>query len=82
MHVEDLVRVVLSVLDNPPPTRESFAVGTGKGITMNELANIYNQKTGASVELNQSSEGEVWELLMLGFWTTDADSNLPSVLKK
>ena len=41
----------------------SFAVGTGKGITMNELANIYNQKTGASVELNQSSEGEVWGIV-------------------
>ena len=63
VHVEDLVRVVLSVLDNPPPTRESFAVGSGKGITMNELANIYNQKTGASVELNQSSEGEVWGIV-------------------
>ena len=63
VHVEDLVRVVLSVLDNPPPTRESFAVGTGKEIRMNELANIYNQKTGASVELNQSSEGEVWGIV-------------------
>ena len=63
VHIEDLVRVILSVLDNPPLTRESFAVGSGMGITMNDLANIYNEKTGASVELNQSSEGEVWGIV-------------------
>lgn len=63
VHVEDLVRTVLSVLENPPLTRESFAVGSGKGITMSELANIYNSKTGASVELNQNSDGEVWGIV-------------------
>ena len=30
-------------------------------------SNIYNQKTGASVELNQSSEERFGELLMLSF---------------
>ncbi len=63
VHVEDLVRTVLSVLENPPLTRESFAVGSGKGITMSELANIYSGKTGASVELNQNSDGEVWGIV-------------------
>ena len=63
VHVEDLVRTVLSVRENPPLTRESFAVGSGKGITMSELANIYNSKTGASVELNQNSDGEVWGIV-------------------
>ena len=63
VHVEDLVRTVRSVLENPPLTRESFAVGSGKGITMSELANIYNSKTGASVELNQNSDGEVWGIV-------------------
>ncbi len=63
VHVEDLVRTVLSVLENPPLTRESFAVGSGKGITMSELASIYNSKTGASVELNQNSDGEVWGIV-------------------
>ena len=63
VHVQDLVQTVLSVLENPPLTRESFAVGSGKGITMSELANIYNSKTGASVELNQSSDGEVWGIV-------------------
>tara|TARA_S200000501_G_scaffold330324_1_gene331569 strand:+ start:639 stop:1484 length:846 start_codon:yes stop_codon:yes gene_type:complete len=63
VHVEDLVRTVLSVLENPPLTRESFAVGSGKGIAMSELANIYNSKTGASVELNQNSDGEVWGIV-------------------
>ena len=63
VHVQDLVQTVLSVLENPPLTRESFAVGSGKGITMSELANIYNSKTGASVELNQNSDGEVWGIV-------------------
>ena len=30
---------------------------------MSELANIYNSKTGASVELNQNSDGEVWGIV-------------------
>ena len=38
-------------------------MGSGKGITMSELANIYNSKTGASVELNQNSDGEVWGIV-------------------
>ena len=63
VHVEDLVRTVLSVLENTPLTRESFAVGSGKGITMSALANIYNSNTGASVELNQNSDGEVWGIV-------------------
>ena len=63
VHVVDLVMWVVWVLENPPLTCESFAVGSGKGITMSELANIYNSKTGASVELNQNSDGEVWGIV-------------------
>ena len=60
VHVQDLVRVVDSVLGNPPPTRESFAVGSGKAIAMSDLASIYNQRTGCEIELNQSDREEVW----------------------
>ena len=60
VHVEDLVKVVGSILSNPPPTRESFAVGSGKGITMQELGGVFNQKTGCDLELNQSDREEVW----------------------
>ena len=60
VHVQDLVRVVDSVLGNPPPTRESFAVGSGKAIAMSDLATIYNERTGCEIELNQSDREEVW----------------------
>lgn len=60
VHVQDLVRVVDSVLGNPPPTRESFAVGSGKAIAMSDLASIYSQRTGCEIELNQSDREEVW----------------------
>ena len=63
IHVEDLVRVIETVLQDPPLTRESFAVGSGKGITMSDLSDIYNQKTGATAELNQNSDNEVWGIV-------------------
>ena len=60
VHVEDLVRVVEAVLSNPPPTRESFAVGSGKAIPMSDLADLYRERTGCEIELNQSDREEVW----------------------
>ena len=63
IHIEDLVRIVEIVLQDPPLTRESFAVGSGKGITMSDLAEIYNQRTGATAELNQNSDTEVWGIV-------------------
>jgi len=60
VHVEDVVRVIEAVLSDPPPTRESFAVGSGKAIPMADLVEIFNQRTGCEVELNQSDQGEVW----------------------
>ena len=63
IHIEDLVRIVEIVLQDPPLTRESFAVGSGKGITMSDLAEIYNRRTGATAELNQNSDTEVWGIV-------------------
>jgi nucleoside-diphosphate-sugar epimerase len=60
IHIEDLVAVIGGILDNPPLTREEIAVGSGKGITMNDLAEIYNSRTGCEIELNQSDSNEVW----------------------
>ena len=60
VHVEDLVRVVESVLSSPPPTRESFSVGSGKAIPMMDLAELYRDRTGCEIELNQSDQEEVW----------------------
>ena len=60
VHVQDLVRVVDSVLRDPPPTRESFAVGSGKAISMSDLAEVYRERTGCEIELNQNDREEVW----------------------
>ncbi len=60
VHVKDLVRVVDSVLRDPPPTREGFAVGSGKAIPMSDLAEIFRERTGCEIELNQSDREEVW----------------------
>ena len=60
VHVQDLVRVVDSVLKDPPPTRESFAVGSGKAIPMDVLAELFRERTGCEIELNQSDREEVW----------------------
>jgi len=60
VHVQDLVRVVDAVLRNPPPTRENFAVGSGKAIQMSDLASFYSDRTGCEVELNQNDREEVW----------------------
>ncbi len=60
VHVQDLVRVVDSILRDPPPTRESFAVGAGKAIPMADLAELFKERTGCEIELNQSDREEVW----------------------
>ncbi len=60
VHVQDLVRIVDAVLNSPPPTRESFAVGSGKAIPMSDLAEIFRQRTGCEIELNQSDREEIW----------------------
>ena len=63
IHVQDLVRVVDAVLSSPPPTRESIALGSGKGISMEDLASIYQQRTGCDLEFGQSDEGEVFGIV-------------------
>ena len=60
VHVQDLIRVVDSILRDPPPTRESFAVGAGKAIPMEDLAEIFRGRTGCEIEMNQSDREEVW----------------------
>ena len=60
VHIQDLVRVVDAVMRDPPPTRESFAVGSGKAIPMSDLAELYRDRTGCEIELNQSDREEVW----------------------
>ena len=60
IHVEDLVQVIGGIIQNPPLTREEIAVGSGKGISMNDLANMFQSKTGCEIELNQRDDDEVF----------------------
>jgi len=63
VHVQDLVSVIGAVLENPPPTRESISVGSGKAISMAEIAAIYNQKTGCESEYGQDDSQEVFGIV-------------------
>ena len=63
IHIEDLIQVIGGILENPPLTREEIAVGSGKGISMYDLANMYSSKTGCEIELNQNDEEEVFGLV-------------------
>ena len=63
VHVQDLVTIIGAVLENPPPTRESISVGSGKAISMADLAAIYNQKTGCESEYGQDDSHEVFGIV-------------------
>jgi nucleoside-diphosphate-sugar epimerase len=54
IHVQDLVECIMGVASDPPPTRESIAIGSGKGIQLRDLAGIYNQMTGCEAEYGQN----------------------------
>ena len=63
IHVQDLVEGIMGVASDPPPTRESIAIGSGKGIQMRDLAGIYNQMTGCEAEYGQNQEHEVFGIV-------------------
>ncbi len=63
VHVQDLVTIIGAVLESPPPTRESISVGSGKAISMADLAAIYNQKTGCESEYGQDDSQEVFGIV-------------------
>ena len=63
IHVQDLVQVIGGIIQNPPLTREEIAVGSGKGISMIDIANLFQSKTGCEIELNQRDENEVFGLV-------------------
>ena len=58
-----MVSIFGAVIESPPPTRESIAVGSGKAITMSDLAAIYNQKTGCESEFGQDDSQEVFGIV-------------------
>ena len=63
IHVTDLVRIIESVMQKPPPTREMLAIGRGQGVRMSELAEIISGQTGASPQYNSRPGDEVWGIV-------------------
>ena len=63
IHVQDLVECIMGVASDAPPTRESIAIGSGKGIQLRDLAGIYNQMTGCEAEYGQNQEHEVFGIV-------------------
>lgn len=60
VHVSDLIEVVMNVLQNPPPTRETLCVGTGQGLVMQEVATVYEERTGCEAQFGNIDTHEVW----------------------
>ena len=63
IHVSDLAKIIGSILQKPPPTREAIAVGRGQGVRMSELADIISGETGASPQYNSRAGDEVWGIV-------------------
>lgn len=60
LHVSELVRVVQGLLQDPPPTRETLAVGPCQPVTMGQLAQVVAQATGGAVQFWDDDTGVVW----------------------
>lgn len=63
IHVTDLVKMIEGVLHNPPPTRQSIAIGRGQGVRMVDLAEAISSATGASPQYNSNPGEEVWGIV-------------------
>ena len=60
VHISDLIEIVMHVLQNRPPTRETLCIGTGEGVTMSDVAAIYQQRTGCDPQYGNDDTYEVW----------------------
>ena len=60
LHVRDLVESILAVMQSPPPTREAIAIGTGRGVLLNDVAQIFASHTGAEPVFGNDESQEVY----------------------
>ncbi len=60
IHIVDLVNIISIVAENPPPTRESLAIGLGNTTPLKELAQPIADANGAEVQLWSSAGDEQW----------------------
>ena len=60
VHISDVIDVVMHILGNPPPTRETLCIGTGQGSIMSEVAAVYQGRTGCDPQFGNDDSHEVW----------------------
>ncbi|MDG1525019.1 MAG: NAD(P)-dependent oxidoreductase [Candidatus Thalassarchaeaceae archaeon] len=60
VHISDVIDVVMHILGNPPPTRETLCIGTGQGSIMSEVAAVYQERTGCDPQFGNDDSHEVW----------------------
>ena len=60
VHISDVLEVVMHILQNPPPTRETLCIGTGEGSVMSDVAAIYQQRAGCDPQFGNDDSHEVW----------------------
>ena len=63
LHVRDLVESILAVMQSPPPTREAIAIGTGHGVNLNDVAQIFARETGAEPVFGTDDSQEVYGVI-------------------
>ena len=60
VHISDIIEIVMHILENPPPTRETLCIGTGEGSLMSDIANLYQERTGCDPQYGNDDTHEVW----------------------
>ena len=60
VHISDIIEIVMHILENPPPTRETLCIGTGEGSLMSDVANLYQERTGCDPQYGNDDKHEVW----------------------
>ena len=60
VHISDVLEVVMHILQNPPPTRETLCIGTGEGTLMSDVATMYQERTGCDPQFGNDDSHEVW----------------------
>lgn len=63
VHISDIIEIVMHVLENPPPTRETLCIGTGEGSLMSDIANLYQERTGCDPQYGNDDKHEVWGIV-------------------
>jgi len=59
IHITDFINAVMTVVENPPPTRETIALGGGQAVPISEIANAISENIGCDIQLWDKQENFV-----------------------